>query len=600
MSLQTKRQHCYLCDLPRMPWAMINDFSEAVCRGCVNYEGADRIEVVLDAARQLKRLHPSSKRAHENGEVVVLQQQQQQQQSLQQQQLSGPQHRGAPSTSAAGGPGPLSLSHHHAVAAAYQMPRIGPPPPPPPQQQQQSGGVMDFPVKLESAPDVRPVRISHMTPHHMPPTAGQRAVPGPGPVTQQPPGGGGGGGSAMLPALSVNLKRPPSEDVDIESAQQPHGPPHVGVGVCVSVAELAAGSSSGVGPSSVKRSALDDPNGVRPPLTRGESLPAVSYVPERQLNLRDKQQPVRAPSFDASTFKAAEHLSPASRRNGSSPPSGPLPPRSVHSPNSSGSSSGRRSSGSRHVSSTTVTSSEVGGSNSVQAGAVGAGLGPGSGAGGGGGGSMGGPGGASNSQLSSCSSVGGSSASGNGNTGPSSLPPNPNAVAGDGSAAGGSNGGSIGPSGSNGSGAVNAGPGSSGSQGAPGMSSSSSSSSGGGGGGSGSGGGLGGAPGSSAAPNSAAAAAAAAAQNATLKCTLCQERLEDTHFVQCPSVNIHKFCFPCSRESIKRQNGLGNEVYCPSGERCPLANSTIPWAFMQGEITTILGEEVKVKKERES
>lgn len=41
--------------------------------------------------------------------------------------------------------------------------------------------------------------------------------------------------------------------------------------------------------------------------------------------------------------------------------------------------------------------------------------------------------------------------------------------------------------------------------------------------------------------------------NSMLKCTLCQERLEDTHFVQCPSVNHHKFCFPCSRESIKRQ-----------------------------------------------
>lgn len=41
--------------------------------------------------------------------------------------------------------------------------------------------------------------------------------------------------------------------------------------------------------------------------------------------------------------------------------------------------------------------------------------------------------------------------------------------------------------------------------------------------------------------------------NPTLKCTLCQERLEDTHFVQCPSVNHHKFCFPCSRDSIKRQ-----------------------------------------------
>lgn len=45
------------------------------------------------------------------------------------------------------------------------------------------------------------------------------------------------------------------------------------------------------------------------------------------------------------------------------------------------------------------------------------------------------------------------------------------------------------------------------------------------------------------------------APNPTLKCTLCQERLEDTHFVQCPSVNHHKFCFPCSRESIKRQVG---------------------------------------------
>ncbi|EDW26114.1 GL25354 [Drosophila persimilis] len=513
MSLQTKRQHCYLCDLPRMPWAMINDFTEAVCRGCVNYEGADRIEVVLDAARQMKRLHPSSKRAHENGEVVVLQQQQQQAVAGLQQ-VPGS-HRGAPSSSAVGpGPsgapgGPLSLgsstalgavaaaaaaAHHHhaAVAAAYQMPvpRIGPPAPPP---------------------------------------------------------------------------------KDVDDQQQPHGP-------------HAVVPSDAAGPPGVKRSALDDPNGVRPPLTRGESLPAaVSYVPERQLNLRDKQQPVRAPSFDASTFKAGEHLSPASRRNGSSPPSGPLPPRSVHSPNSSGSSSGRRSSGSRHVSSTTVTSTEVGGANAGQA-AVSGGLGSGSG---GVAGSLGVPGGASNSQLS-----GGSATPGNGG-GPSSMPPG--AGAGDGSTAGGSNGGTGiggggGPSGSNGSGAVNPGPGSSGSQGTPGMGS---------GGGAG-GAGISGAPGGSAASNSAAAAAAAAAQNATLKCTLCQERLEDTHFVQCPSVNHHKFCFPCSRESIKRQNGLGNEVYCPSGDRCPLANSTIPWAFMQGEITTILGEEVKVKKERES
>jgi hypothetical protein len=90
----------------------------------------------------------------------------------------------------------------------------------------------------------------------------------------------------------------------------------------------------------------------------------------------------------------------------------------------------------------------------------------------------------------------------------------------------------------------------------------------------------------------------------SLKCTICQERLEDTHFVQCPSVGDHKFCFPCSRNSIKMQ-GAGTEVYCPSGKKCPLVGSSVPWAFMQGEIATILGEdyntkEPKIKKERDS
>ncbi|XP_032617717.2 interferon regulatory factor 2-binding protein 2-like [Hylobates moloch] len=89
------------------------------------------------------------------------------------------------------------------------------------------------------------------------------------------------------------------------------------------------------------------------------------------------------------------------------------------------------------------------------------------------------------------------------------------------------------------------------------------------------------------------------AASAPLCCTLCHEQLEDTHFVQCPSVPSHKFCFPCSRQSIKQQ-GAGGEVYCPSGEKCPLVGSNVPWAFMQGEIATILAGDVKVKKERDS
>ncbi|MBN3282227.1 I2BP1 protein, partial [Polyodon spathula] len=91
---------------------------------------------------------------------------------------------------------------------------------------------------------------------------------------------------------------------------------------------------------------------------------------------------------------------------------------------------------------------------------------------------------------------------------------------------------------------------------------------------------------------------ASGASGIPLCCTICHERLEDTHFVQCPSVANHKFCFPCTRDFIRAQ-GASGEVYCPSGEKCPLVGSNVPWAFMQGEIATILAGDVKVKKERD-
>lgn len=103
---------------------------------------------------------------------------------------------------------------------------------------------------------------------------------------------------------------------------------------------------------------------------------------------------------------------------------------------------------------------------------------------------------------------------------------------------------------------------------------------------------------SGASSNTTAGESSSGAQPTLLCCTLCRERLEDTHFVQCPSVPHHKFCFPCTRGFIRSQ-GQGGEVYCPSGERCPLVGSNVPWAFMQGEISTILAAEpdVTVKKE---
>ena len=73
-------------------------------------------------------------------------------------------------------------------------------------------------------------------------------------------------------------------------------------------------------------------------------------------------------------------------------------------------------------------------------------------------------------------------------------------------------------------------------------------------------------------------------------CLNCNTLLEGTDFVQCPSVKNHKFCFSCTRISIKEQ--LPEiEVCCPSGLKCPLEGTTSPWTFMKREITQILESE---------
>lgn len=489
---QAKRQQCYLCDLPRMPWAMVHDFSEAVCRGCVNYEGADRIEVVLDAARQLKRAHgfqearssshvAKGHREHQNGEVVVS--------SRSQNQTTG-HHQ--------------SYSMHHTRGAMLEgYPAAQPPPPPRGStglQRPQGEGTAEHEALVTRTTVRLPTHLAAAAAHHPLQTHHHTAT----------------ARQANLPSQGIKRGLSTADEEDHHT----HHNGEVSAKRMLSVDEHGARQE---GPM------------VRPPLTRGESLPAVSlaqpFVVSTERTFKQEKHPMRTGSFDAGTaFKGsvpvslasangssssplnrtgsppdanttvpgapqsqpqassvqspmaalmsvADTLPPGSPRStGGSPPSNAAPRSasrgSQHSPNSTaGSTSGRRSSGSRHVSSTTVTSTEAG-----------------------------------------------AMASGN------------EAI-----------------------------------------------------------------PGS----NEGVTAATTPAATATLKCTLCQERLEDTHFVQCPSVPHHKFCFPCSRDSIKRQ-GAGSEVYCPSGEKCPLANSNVPWAFMQGEIATILGEEYKVKKERES
>ncbi|XP_078389524.1 interferon regulatory factor 2-binding protein 1-like [Cetorhinus maximus] len=529
----SRRHSCYLCDLPRMPWAMIWDFSQAVCRGCVNYEGADRIELVIEQTRHLKRAHGLPP--------------------------PGP----APAQAQARPRTPLP-PHHRLLLGDYPGPEPPPPPPPPPP-----------PAAAASSASRRP-------------PLGLSSRSGPGPSL------------GLGLGLELGGRRP-----ELERALREKGP---AVAVAAAVAAVGAGGGPEAALSELSRALrhraeewAGRPAAVRDSLLglsdcapfplrlRAEpsllgrvlAFDAAERAPDRALELRlFIEYPSGSGAVHSGVAEACRHmLADSAKEAGGSPglecleyerrpgagdwrPLAQLlteaarlfkeavPAELLPEPHAEpGGSSGPRAPPSRPATRRRKASPD----REPEAGkAV-----PGDGQ----------PWAAplsSSSSTSSTSSVlpsahlmpDGPTQIGH-SPAPDSLGPKELGQAVHSTTA-------PGQSGQRRLASRNGDPGGPSAEAGPGSEP----------------------PG---APDS---------SNSPLCCTICHQRLEDTHFVQCPSVPGHKFCFPCSRESIKSQ-GASGEVYCPSGEKCPLIGSNVPWAFMQGEIATILAGDIKVKKERD-